>query len=303
MAAPGLLYKIKNALCLRTDRSECVVSPANCMALYQEVPRKTGLPREVLKWLQSLDLSFSPKNFRRDFSNGYLIAEIFYWYFPNDIQLHSYENGTSLANKLSNWSQLEKFFMKKNLNVSKALIDGTIHCKPGAAELLIQDIYVMLTNRRIKIVHDNEVDFTDSHYQKKLPMVARSTATKTVKSNVTLTELLAEPDIIINKQKVQALMDLHIQQRQQERIEDPKRFNVKPSLGELAVRIPPLENKTGTDNSLSARSKSSSSSSGTDIRSKANVQFKEISVKQGNGRYVSSALNSRESTSLLIAPL
>uniref|UniRef100_A0A8C5PV91 Spermatogenesis-associated protein 4 n=1 Tax=Leptobrachium leishanense TaxID=445787 RepID=A0A8C5PV91_9ANUR len=177
-------------------------------------PRRTGVPREVIRWLQSLDLSFCPKNFRRDVSNGFITAEIFSWYFPEDISFHSYENGTSLSTKLGNWSQLEKFFLKRNLNISKELIDGTIHCKPALQ-------FLMMIYDQIKCVQDNEVDFTDSCYQEGLPMVARSTASKAVKSNITLSEILSEPDLIVNKQKVQALMELHVQHRQQERSVNP----------------------------------------------------------------------------------
>ncbi|CAI9541875.1 unnamed protein product [Staurois parvus] len=156
----------------------------------------------------------------------------------------------------------------------------------------------MLTNRRIKTLQDNEVDFTDRHYQDKLPMVARSTAAKAVKSNITLSETLAEPDIIINQQKVQAVIDLHLLQRQQERIDDPRRFNMKPSMGELALRIPPPPDHTGSESSLSNRSASSLSSSSS-IRSKSNVNFKEIKVKQGDRSYVSSSMTSTASSSTL----
>ncbi|XP_056117825.1 spermatogenesis-associated protein 4 isoform X1 [Rhinichthys klamathensis goyatoka] len=207
---------------------------------YSQSPKKAGIPREVLKWLQSLDLTFFPKNVRRDFSNGYLVAEICSWYFPEDFHMHSYDNGTSLATKQSNWSQIEKFLVKQNISLMKEIIDGTIHCKPGAAELLVQEIYSILTNRRIQTIQKVEQGFTDKAYQDQLPMVARSTASVAIKSNLRLSEVIAEPNIIINQCKVLAIIHRHIEQRKEERTQDPKRFDVKPTLGEQAVRLSPL---------------------------------------------------------------
>lgn len=37
---------------------------------------------------------------------------------------------------------------KQNLSLVKSVIEGTIHCKPGAAELLVQEVYSILTNKR-----------------------------------------------------------------------------------------------------------------------------------------------------------
>ncbi|CAM4547900.1 unnamed protein product [Lepidochelys kempii] len=249
---------------------------------YSHAPKRTGLPRAVLRWLQSLDLSFFPRNFRRDFSNGYLIAEIFSWYYPEDIHSHSYENGASLATKLSNWSQLGQFFSRRKLKPVQELIDGTIHCKPGAAEILVQDIYSMLTNGRIKNIQD-EVDFTDHYYQEQLPMVARSTASKAIKNNIKLTEIMIEPNINKNRQKVNAIINMHMQQRLVEREENPKRFNIKPSLAERAVRHPAAVDPSGSVVNIKREKLSFISNRGRpEIRGKSGVHFKEIQVKQAD---------------------
>ncbi|KAM4621920.1 spermatogenesis-associated protein 4 [Polymixia lowei] len=188
---------------------------------YVQPPKKTGLPREVLKWLQSLDLSISSKNVRRDFSNGYLVAEMFSCYYPEDFPMHSYDKGTSLPAKQGNWSQIERFLQKQNLHLMREVVDGTIHCKPGAAEILVQEVYTMLTNRRIKVVQGPEVDFTDWEYQEQLPLVARSTASKAIKNNLKITELMAEPNISTNRQKAEAIIHRHLEHRAAERIQNP----------------------------------------------------------------------------------
>jgi hypothetical protein len=46
----------------------------------------------------------------RDFSNGFLFAEILCRYYPADVQMHSFENVTSIERKRANWVVLERLF-------------------------------------------------------------------------------------------------------------------------------------------------------------------------------------------------
>ncbi|XP_042667389.1 spermatogenesis-associated protein 4 isoform X1 [Centrocercus urophasianus] len=197
--------------------------------------RQPELPRPVLRWLLSLGLSVSPRNYRRDFSNGYLVAEILSRRFPAHVRPDAYTNGCSLATKLSNWSHLRRFLAKQQLDITQELIDGTIHCKPGAAESLLRELCCALTSSRIGSLQEMQIDFTDCCYQTQLPVAIRATASTAIKSNIRLTEMLVEPSICINRQKAITIINMHIGMRMQERAENPRRFNIKPSFGQRVV--------------------------------------------------------------------
>jgi hypothetical protein len=117
----------------------------------EKAPIPTSLPREILKWLQSLDLSYSVKNVKRDFSNGFLIAEIFSRYYAQDISMHTFDNGLNPITKNDNWEQLFRFFKKRNLPIGKADFEPVIEAAPGASITLLLRIYQMLTKRAVKV--------------------------------------------------------------------------------------------------------------------------------------------------------
>lgn len=84
---------------------------------------------------------------RRDFANGFLLAEIFSRYDDKNVQMHSYDNGTSLAVRKDNWNQLKKYWRKRGFEYSQEEIDSVIHSAPGAAVPFINKVYKFLTGR------------------------------------------------------------------------------------------------------------------------------------------------------------
>lgn len=77
-----------------------------------------SLPREVLKWIQSLDLTYSVKNIRKDFLNGFLVAQIYSRYYPEYFPMHTIENGYSNSYRKNNWGLIE-LYLKKGVRISE----------------------------------------------------------------------------------------------------------------------------------------------------------------------------------------
>jgi len=110
-----------------------------------------SLPREVLKWLQSLDLSYSVRNPKREFANGFVIAEIFSRYYPGDISMHTYENGTKLSCRNDNWEQLFRFFKKRDVPISRLDFEPCMNYMPGAPAAIMVKVYQWLTKRNVAV--------------------------------------------------------------------------------------------------------------------------------------------------------
>ncbi|KAL1773294.1 spermatogenesis-associated protein 4 [Sigmodon hispidus] len=245
--------------------------------VYPHPPRSSRLSRSVLRWLQGLDLSFFPRNITRDFSNGYLVAEIFCIYYPWDLRLSSFENGTSLKVKLDNWAQIEKFLARKKFKLSKELIHGTIHCKAGVPEILIQEIYTLLTHREIKSIQDDYANFTDYSYQMRLPLVPRSTISRSIKDNIRLSELLSNPNMLSNELKIEFLFLLQMLQRKLSRKLNPEWFNIKPTVGEITIDHLPVQ---GCGRRYKPRGSKGKAVSPFSKSNNGPSQHREIQVKQ-----------------------
>lgn len=76
-------------------------------------------------------------------------------------------------------------------------------------------------------------DFTDQEYQELLPTVARSTASKAIKNNLRMTEIMAEPDISTNQRKAEMILHRHLEHKAAERILNPG----EPPRGDIILSI------------------------------------------------------------------
>ena len=121
-----------------------------------------NLPREVIKWIQSLDLTYSVKNIKKDFNNGFLVAQILSRYYPvtnnqaanfKAMQMHTISNELSMKARRDNWTLINKFLIKIN-DVSTRIDDMETFIKNENGEILlfIIALYQELTKRHIPLL-------------------------------------------------------------------------------------------------------------------------------------------------------
>ncbi|KAK2945242.1 putative camsap CH domain protein [Blattamonas nauphoetae] len=177
----------------------------------------TSLPREMIKWLQTLDLSVSVKNPKRDFANGFVIGEIFGRYFPREVSMHTFDTGTSQNAKSQNWEYLNRFFVKQEIPITPQMIDDTMNVRPLGTQQLLDTMYSYLTNRPAPtrtIVPPSEP----------ARPFARPTANVLIKEHE---ESMKIQDTTTSQKEAQSIVSMHQNLRQTERALDPSRFTPK----------------------------------------------------------------------------
>ncbi len=175
------------------------------------------LSRDILKWIQSLDLTYSVRNVKRDFANGFLVAEILTRFkeYTSEINMHSYDNGTATARRKDNWQQLLKVFRKRKIPIDEDLANGVVHCKSGAAVAMVEKLYTHLTKKTIAPA-ETKVE--------PVPAYARPTASKVVKDKLKDPEVVDIKDRLTSTSQMQEVIDSHEMNLRQDRMEDRERY-------------------------------------------------------------------------------
>lgn len=111
--------------------------------------------KELLIWIDSIDLSRPKKNINRDFADGVLVAEVIHSYFPQRVEKHNYISSSGRQGKLTNWATLNRKVLSKfGFTVPQDVIENIIAAKPNYVEIFLNGL------RRIIEAEKNK-DYTE----------------------------------------------------------------------------------------------------------------------------------------------
>ena len=178
-------------------------------------------PRELVKWLQSLDLSYKIKNISRDLANGFCIAEILSRYpvpfvtsLPYDVtnyyrvNMHQFSNGISFSERTTNWQHITEILTKKYHMTYPPDLPEKVKCQaPNAALEFLVLLYKFLTRKNLNVL--NQVDETEKfkNYAEFsiLPNYMRPTTNLLIRDN----ELQRIKDDLVRKFKIENTIQNH----------------------------------------------------------------------------------------------
>eukprot|EP01029_Cantina_marsupialis_P029160 TRINITY_DN779889_c0_g1_i1.p1 TRINITY_DN779889_c0_g1~~TRINITY_DN779889_c0_g1_i1.p1 ORF type:complete len:780 (+),score=232.23 TRINITY_DN779889_c0_g1_i1:130-2469(+) len=183
---------------------------------------KPTISREVLKWIQSLDLSYAVKNQKRDFANGFLVAEMFSRYYDKYIQMHSFDNGTSMRIRKDNWEQIKRFIKKRGLDLGpeneiEHEIAGVIHAEIEFVVAFLHRMYGFLTGRKVQAPPAMSPKPASPAYQK-------PTAAQKMKDTLRRPDVAHIQDTMSRELKLRDALNEHQQDLQQNKMADPSRY-------------------------------------------------------------------------------
>lgn len=188
--------------------------------------------RELIKWLQSLDLSFPVHNPRRDLMNGFVVAEILSRY-DKAVSMHSFDTGSALSKRLDNWQQVQKILDRLHCNnVSKELVSNTAQGRDGAAQEILAALFTFLTKKNITIAPVAAAQ-TAAAAATTGPAFMRPTAAKLLRDNNDSTKerfskLTGQMDEKVLRQQNESVLESHQVTLQTQKYQDPDRFKPKP---------------------------------------------------------------------------
>eukprot|EP01063_Lacrimia_lanifica_P037925 TRINITY_DN7942_c0_g3_i1.p1 TRINITY_DN7942_c0_g3~~TRINITY_DN7942_c0_g3_i1.p1 ORF type:complete len:749 (+),score=293.44 TRINITY_DN7942_c0_g3_i1:92-2338(+) len=198
-----------------------------------------SLPREVLKWVQSLDLSYSLKNPKRDFSNGFLVAEILSKYWKG-VPMHSIDNGTAVRIKKDNWETINKILVAKNVAIPREMVDGVILAKDNAAVEFVCELYTLLTARKLQILPPIEVA---DHKPPPFAKPNAATLMREMANTAAVDQVIGDLDLQKKEERATATLEKHAHEHQKEKQDDPGRFRPKPQVRKMTTMKPPEAGK------------------------------------------------------------
>ncbi|GJQ86859.1 hypothetical protein Trydic_g19527 [Trypoxylus dichotomus] len=103
---------------------------------------------EIYKWIDGYSISRQKRNIARDFSDAVPLAEILKHHYPKTVDLHNYSPKNAIAQKVVNWTILnKKVLYKLNINLTPKTIDELANSKPGAIERVLSEIKTKINKK------------------------------------------------------------------------------------------------------------------------------------------------------------